>query len=260
VSVAGGHDGLPEPPLPTDDTSHGPLRSRVGSPLRAATIRVAAGFLGLIACLVVLGSLAEDVREQEVNALDTIATPALHAMASPVLDQVMGAATFMGSNLAIPPLFIVFVACLAWLHRYRQALFLTIASGGSLVLNEAMKLFFQRPRPQLPWARVLPDYSFPSGHTMNSLVFYVAVALVLWSLRGRRTGLAALTIGVALSLLIGVSRIYLGYHYFTDVVGGLLAGTVWLLVVAAGFEFGPLRRDASTRAPTQAEEPPAIRP
>src|SRR5450759_5114863 len=85
-----------------------------------------------------------------------------------------------------PPLFALAVAWLAWLHRPREALFLAIASGGSLVLNEMMKLFFQRPRPQLDWAQVLPDYSFPSGHTMNSLVFYVALAVVLWSVRGRR--------------------------------------------------------------------------
>ena len=70
------------------------------------------------------------------------------------------------------------------------------------------------------------------------MVFYVAFAVVLWSVRGRRTGVAALVIGIALSLVIGVSRIYLGYHYFTDVVGGLLAGAAWLLIVFAAFDPG----------------------
>jgi membrane-associated phospholipid phosphatase len=98
----------------------------------------------------------------------------------------------------------------------------------------------------------------------------VALAVVLWSVRGRRTGLASLTIALTLTLLIGVSRIYLGYHYLTDVVGGLLAGTVWLLIVAAAFRFGPLSRlwrkvepdagaDADARTSTQVEEPPVIR-
>ena len=51
-----------------------------------------------------------------------------------------------------------------------------------------MKVVVERPRPALPWAHVLPDYSFPSGHTMNSLVFYLAVALIVWAIYGRRAG------------------------------------------------------------------------
>jgi len=124
-----------------------------------------------------------------------------------------------------------------------------------------MKFVFNRPRPQLPWAQVLPDPSFPSGHTMNSVVFYVAFAVVLWSVRGRRTGVAALVIGIALSLVIGVSRIYLGYHYFTDVAAGLLAGTAWLAVVAAAFGAGPLSRrwrDGDLTGSTEPEEQPVV--
>jgi undecaprenyl-diphosphatase len=235
-------EGRREARLPEGTTSRGPLKTRVATPVRTASITVVGGFLGLLACLVVLGLLAESIRDKEVTALDTLATPFLHGLASPFLDGLMQAATFMGSNLAIPPLFALAVIWLILLHKPREALVLAIASGGSLVLNEMMKLFFQRPRPQLDWAQVLPDYSFPSGHTMNSVVFYVSLALVLWSVRGRRTGLAALAIGIALSLFIGVSRIYLGYHYLTDVVGGLLAGTAWLLIVAAAFRAGPLSR------------------
>jgi undecaprenyl-diphosphatase len=251
-------DGLSEARLRAGTTSRGPLKSRAGTPLGTASITVVGGFVALLVCLVVLGLLAESVREQEVNALDTLATPFLHRLASPALDQLMNAVTFMGSNFAIPPLFAIAVIWLAWLHRPREALFLAIASGGSLVLNEMMKLFFQRPRPQLDWAQVLPDYSFPSGHTMNSVVFYVALAVVLWSVRGRRTGLASLAIGIVLSLFVGVSRIYLGYHYLTDVVGGLLAGTAWLLIVAAAFRAGPLSRlwrDTDARGSTPSEEP-----
>jgi undecaprenyl-diphosphatase len=102
-----------------------------------------------------------------------------------------------------------------------------------------MKLFFERPRPHLAWANVLPDYSFPSGHTMNGVVFYIALALIVWSIAGRRPGLLAMTVAVVLALGIGLSRIYLGYHYLTDVVGGLLAGTAWLLILGAGFRARP---------------------
>ena len=114
--------------------------------------------------------------------------------------------------------------------------------AGALLLNGAMKVFFQRPRPSLPWAAVLPDYSFPSGHTMNAIAFYVALALILWSIFGRRIGLLAMAVAAVLALGVGISRIYLGYHYLTDVVGGILAGIAWLLVVGTALRARPAWR------------------
>jgi undecaprenyl-diphosphatase len=73
---------------------------------------------------------------------------------------------------------------------------------------------------------------------MNSLVLYVAVALIIWGLWGRRAGLPAVVVAIVLALLIGTSRIYLGYHYFTDVAAGSLAGAAWLLTVSAAFDGG----------------------
>ena len=106
------------------------------------------------------------------------------------------------------------------------------------MLNQSLKLIFQRPRPQLAWAQVQPESSFPSGHAMNSLVFYVAVALIIGMFWGRRAGLISLVMAIVLALLIGTSRIYLGYHSFTDVVGGLFAGAAWLIIVAAALDGG----------------------
>ncbi len=138
---------------------------------------VVVGFVGLAASLVVLGSIAEGVRDQEVFALDTWATPFLHGIASPGLDAFMNGLTNIGSIYVVPILFVLVVGWLVWRRRYRAAGFIAVASLGSLVLQGSMKLFFARPRPQLPWAQVLPDYSFPSGHTMNTVIFYGAVAL-----------------------------------------------------------------------------------
>jgi membrane-associated phospholipid phosphatase len=210
-------------------------RSVPRRPLGTATVTVVVGFIGLIASLFVLGSIAEGVRAHEVFALDTWATPFLHGIASPGLDAVMGTLTDIGSSLVIVPLFVVVMVALLWMRRYGAAALLGLASGGALILNATMKVFFERPRPKLDWARVLPDYSFPSGHTMNAVVFYIALALILWSVLGRRIGQVAVITAVVLALGVGVSRIYLGYHYLTDVVGGLLAGVAWLLVVGLAF-------------------------
>jgi membrane-associated phospholipid phosphatase len=223
----------PAPGVPTP-----PATREVG----LATITVVAGFAVLVACLVVLGSIAEGVRTQEVFALDTWATPFLHGIASPGMDTLMNLLTDLGSILVLPVVFVLVEAWLLWRKRFRAGVLLAVACIGSLVLQGTMKLFFARPRPQLSYANVLPDYSFPSGHTMNAVIFYGAVALILWSIFGRRVGLAAIAVATVIALGVGISRIYLGYHYLTDVVGGILAGLAWLVVVSAAFRARPTWR------------------
>lgn len=246
IETAGGSTNKPGPPSkpgplgPIDPVKPARPGTVVRPPPAIATATVVVGFVALIASLIVLGSIAEGVRTQEVFALDTWATPFLHGIATPGLDAVMNTLTNIGSSLVITPIFVIVVAWLLSKRRLGAALFLGVASGGALILNGTMKVLFERPRPKLDWAQVLPDYSFPSGHTMNAVVFYVALALVLWSVFGRRIGLIALVIAVALALGVGVSRIYLGYHYLTDVVGGLLAGVAWLLVVGAAVHARPM--------------------
>jgi membrane-associated phospholipid phosphatase len=221
-------------PDPKDD----PPVAGVSTP-RFASVVVVLGFVAMLVGLTVFGSLAVVIRGQEPFLLDTLATPFLHDRASPTLDAIMNAATFVGSDVVIVPALLVTLAILGWRRRVREAVFLAAAVVGSEALNGGMKLFFQRARPTLPWAHVLPDYSFPSGHSMNSLVFYLSVALLAWALLGRRAGVPAVTIALGLVLLVGTSRIYLGYHYFTDVLGGYAAGLVWILLVAGALHGGP---------------------
>ena len=234
------HDDRVGPSWP--GRSRRPNHLRRSSAHRSATGRPSSslGFAGLIASLLVLGSIAEGVRDQEVFALDTWATPFLHGIASPGLDFVMWRLTDIGSSLVIVPA----------LRRHRRsagpappvwagALSSPSRAAVASRSTRTMKLLFERPRPQLDYAQVLPDYSFPSGHTMNALVFYVALALIVWSVFGRRVGLVALVVALVLAFGVGVSRIYLGYHYLTDVVGGVFAGTAWLLVVGAAFRLRP---------------------
>ncbi|MEO8228942.1 MAG: phosphatase PAP2 family protein [Chloroflexota bacterium] len=195
----------------------------------------AGGFLIVLACLLALGAIAQEIHEQEAIALDAVVTPFLHGIATPGLDSFMLVLTELGSTLVMVPVCVVAVAALVWAGRRRAAVFLAVAIGGSVLLNQALKLMVERPRPQLAWAEVQPEYSFPSGHAMNSLVFYVALGFIAWRIWGPRAGIVAIGAATALAVLIGTSRIYLGYHYFSDVVGGLLAGLAWLLVVVAAF-------------------------
>jgi undecaprenyl-diphosphatase len=220
------------------------LKAEATSPVVvSATKRIVAGFAAMVACLLVLAILAATIRRQQLNGLDAEITPFLHGLASPALDTVMQGATFLGSDPVLLAVLALAVVCLVALRRpRRESLFLGVALGGSIALNQAMKLIFERARPQLDWAHIQTDYSFPSGHSMNSLVLYLSVALLIWIIRGRQAGLVAVAGAVILALAIGISRIYLGYHYFTDVVGGFTAGLLWLLIVAGIFDIGPRLR------------------
>jgi undecaprenyl-diphosphatase len=210
--------------------------------LGLATGTVVVGFGILTACLVVFGSLARDIRARDVFIMDAWATPFLHGMASPAMDAVMNAFTTVGTIFVILPAFLIIGAWLVRTGHVRSVAFLVVAMLGSFVLQLVLKPLFARPRPDVAYAALVSDYSFPSGHTLNAVVFYGAVALVMWSLFGRRAGLASVAVAAIIALAVGVSRIYLGYHFLTDVVGAMLAGIAWLLIAAAAFRARPTWR------------------
>jgi membrane-associated phospholipid phosphatase len=215
----------------------GPLAPIDGAraPLGIATGALLVGVAALVASLIVLGTIADGIRDQEVFALDTWATPFLHSIQSPAFNALMVGLTTIGSTAAILAIFVAVGIALLAIRRYAALLFLGLALGGAILIDFVMKRIFERPRPKLDYAAVLPDYSFPSGHAMNGVAFYLTLGLIAWSVFGRRVGLIVTVSMAVLAFGIGVSRIYLGYHYLTDVVGGWLGGIVWLLVVGAVF-------------------------
>ena len=101
--------------------------------------------------------------------------------------------------------------------------------AGAAALTGVMKLVFHRPRPEL-WPRLVTESgaSFPSGHSMYSAAFVVALILLAWPTRWRWPALVA---GTVFTLVVGWSRVDLGVHYPTDVLAGWLSGTAWVLGV-----------------------------
>jgi undecaprenyl-diphosphatase len=123
-------------------------------------------------------------------------------------------------------------------HRYSAAL-LWVAVLGAGVVSSALKLSFDRPRPQLfEWRTPYVGLSsFPSGHAMTSMVVYATLAYLVVRLEPTRR-LRRFTLGVAalVIVLIGVSRLYLGVHYPSDVIAGYIAGFAWASFCALGIE------------------------
>jgi membrane-associated phospholipid phosphatase len=127
---------------------------------------------------------------------------------------------------------------LAWRRRWRDLILLTLAVGGGKLVNLLLKLLFARPRPA--WSHplaMLTSASFPSGHAMQSVIFYGLLGyLVIPRIASWRARVWTVVAGVVLVLLIGLSRLYLGVHYLIDVLAGYAAGVVWLAFSITGVE------------------------
>lgn len=151
----------------------------------------------------------------------------VHKYSAPWLDQLMLLITYTGSELTA----IIFTGTLLWLYHHREMVYFWGAAAsflGAISVNSLVKIIFARPRPLvfLP-VTVARTLSFPSGHTVAAVSLYGYLAYLLWK-KGVR-GWAMLLAGWIIP--VGISRIYLGMHYPSDVIGGLALGGIWLLGV-----------------------------
>ncbi len=163
--------------------------------------------------------------------------------------------TFLGSTAFLVGVAIVLVFRLRAQGRRYAAVLFVMASAGAEVVDQILKLIFQRVRPEAFFDYPEPyGYSFPSGHSFTSCAFYgVAAAILTTRLESRARGIATWTVAALLVLAIGVSRIYLGVHYPSDVLGGYAAAVVWVAAVRAGYEIWLRRRRRRRTCQTNSE-------
>jgi membrane-associated phospholipid phosphatase len=197
--------------------------------------------IGLAVLLVAIWAfvyVAEDVMTNDpIVQFDTTVANAVHANATPALTQLMLTISVAGSEF---PLVATIILALYWLWRRRgyHLLLLVLAVGGSQLVNALLKLLFQRARPSFsdPLTSAV-GFSFPSGHAMGAMVFYGLFAY--WLVRDAKTAVRRVVILLFFLIavgLIGLSRIYLGAHYPSDVFAGYSAGLAWLALTITGIE------------------------
>ena len=189
------------------------------------------GAILLLVATALFGAIAADVASAApITLLDIRIARWLHAHATAALTTFMLGVTYLHGVTGITVLSVMLGIVFWRRHARYWALTLAIAVAGGAMLNVAMKYTFHRARPSFddPLLTLL-TYSFPSGHTAGSTLFYGVLASYLtahhagWAARGC-IFLAAL----AMVLLVGTSRMYLGVHYFSDVLGAMAEGAAWL--------------------------------
>ena len=177
------------------------------------------------------GAIAEDLIEYERFAYDAPIMEGVHSVASARLDRFMRAISKLGQNWGVVPLDIAVLVMLLARRRWSLAGFWAAAVGGGAVLTVAAKLLFHRARPDV-WVAVASEktFSFPSGHAMGSMAAMAAIVVLLWPTRWRY---AALISGAVFVMAVGLSRVYLGVHYPSDVLAGWTGALGWVIGVAA---------------------------
>ncbi|MCY1073771.1 phosphatase PAP2 family protein [Archangium lansingense] len=226
--------------------------------------KLGADGIGLLATLLTLAAvglgfigLSDEVREQETQHFDERVLLSLRRADNPEeprgprwLAEAARDVTALGSVSVLTLVVCAVAGFLVLVRRWRSLALVVGSTVGGALVNTLLKSLFARPRPTVvPHLTHVLTESFPSGHAMLSAIVYLTLGALLAQLVERRW-LRAYLVGVALSLtlLVGLTRVYLGVHYPTDVLGGWMAGLAWALLTAL------LARAVKRRSPGLREE------
>lgn len=232
---------MPDPPK-----NQLPEAERAEKPARLIGTVIPLSLLGAILCLFLFSWLAHEVFEGETLRFDMAVRDWVHQFASPGLTRAMFGISWMGSQGLVMLLFVSLIAFFA-AHWNRAALWLFLSMVGANILIVTLKYSFHRKRPLAFFGTEPHSFSFPSGHSLASFCFY----LVLAGLLSARVHSAALRICIwivaaLMVAAIGLSRIYLGVHYPSDVIAGYLAAAVWVGTLLAADHMRSRRRNSNS--------------
>lgn len=209
----------------------------------------------------IFAELAEGVGQGATRQLDERILLWMNGHASPARDYLALQVTSIGNGAPVISIGLI-MCCFLWALRHRlAALMVAAAVIGSHLLNGVLKAAFERPRPELfvletPFQRPV-SASFPSGHAMAAMVTYLLFAYLIGRLGGKGWFKVLVnTLAAILVLAIGVSRMYLGVHYPSDVIAGYLIGFVWVTFCILALEAMEVALGRSRRRDKLPNPPP----
>lgn len=177
--------------------------------------------------------LVDALDESELLSYELIVINFVQGFVTPQLTEIIIFFTFFGSVPWITTGTTLLTLSLLYKKKISLAVMIAAANLSGGLFNLTLKLIYQRERPDIQPLVTETSFSFPSGHSMGSFIFYGSVAYLIYLLAKRRFPVMIGCILAALMIIgIGLSRIYLGVHYPSDVLAGFSAGAVWIIVCA----------------------------
>ena len=214
---------------------HSRIRKRL--PAIEASALATIGLLGALLWLFI--SIAGEVQEGETGAWDRRLLLALRSAADPAVpwgpawvQEMARDFTALGGVAVLTLMTLAVTGYLLLARKRHAAVAVLVAVAGGLILSSLLKLGFDRPRPGLvPHGSFVYTASFPSGHSMMAAVTYLTLGAMLARVQaGAAMKIYLLSVAVVLTMLVGVSRVYLGVHWPTDVAAGWAGGAAWALL------------------------------
>jgi undecaprenyl-diphosphatase len=210
----------------------GPFAGRVELAVLLSIIAVAI-------CGFTFAELADDVMEGDAHAFDTAILLALRNAADPAdplgprwLEELARDVTAFGGTGVLIFFTLATVYYLVLIEKRRHAVVVLVATASGWALSQALKMGFDRPRPDLvPHGAYVETASFPSGHAMMaSLIYFTLAALIARAHPQIHAKSFVLSLALIIVVLVGISRVYLGVHWPTDVIAGWIIGPAWALL------------------------------
>lgn len=227
----------------TDQVSDNPLPERAPRPVRRWRARLVRAYL--VAAAVAFVALLALAFQADYFALDLAISRAVQAVTAPGLPTLMWAVSIIGYAPQAWGMVIVTVLLLFAFGRRWEAVMAAVAAGGAYGLGSLVKAWVARPRPTADLVQVsvmVDSYSFPSGHVILYTAFFGFLLIVTYTTyRHSPARTLVLALLGALVALIGLSRIYQGNHWASDVTGAYLLGSLWLAVSVALYRWGKPR-------------------
>lgn len=207
-----------------------PLFYRIQKKLKTyKTWQLGLAFILFWTPVVVFLKITGEIIERQPIKVDSTILDWIHAQASPTLDTIFLIFTSIGNVEYILPITIVLFTYLLIRRRRHSALILFFGVGGAAAANLVLKSLFHRDRPAF-WQSLITEtgYSFPSGHAMLSAALVLCILAIVWRTKWR---IPTIILGGLVVFMIGLSRLYLGVHYPTDVVAGWSVSAIWIGIV-----------------------------